>query len=59
MEAKARHVHIGDGPRRIEPRENVAQLFNMLCHYASRVVVFVKALQSLVAIERIIRHRNA
>lgn len=42
---------IGDCPGCIEPLQNVAQLLNMLGHDAARFVVFVQALQSLVAVE--------
>ncbi len=42
---------IGDCPGRIAPLQNVAQLLNMLGHDAARFVVFVQAIQSLVAVE--------
>jgi len=41
--------HILHRPGRVEPRQNIAKLLNMLGHHAAWVVVFVKAFQSLVA----------
>jgi hypothetical protein len=49
MQPQAGHIHIGHGPGRVEPCENIAELLNMLDHHAARVVVFVKAFQPLVA----------
>jgi hypothetical protein len=49
MQSKTGHIHIGHSPGRVEPRENVAKLLNMLRHHAARVIVCVKAVQSLVA----------
>src|SRR5216684_3384788 len=49
MQPETRQVHICDGLRRVEPGENIAQLHHMLGQHAARVVVFVKAFQSLVA----------
>ena len=49
MQPETGHIHIGQGAGRIEPRENVAQFDEVLSHHAARVIVFVKAFQSLVA----------
>ncbi len=49
MQTETQQIHISDGLGRIEPGENIAQLNNVLGQHAARVIVFVKALQSLVA----------
>jgi hypothetical protein len=43
------HIHISHNTGRVEPRENIAQLPGVFGKNAARVVVFVKASQSLVA----------
>jgi hypothetical protein len=42
-------VHVSDRPGCIEPRQNVAQLADMLGNNPTLIVVFMKAFQSLVA----------
>jgi hypothetical protein len=49
MQPETRHVHIGDGRNSVETRENVAEFVTVFGYDATRVVVFVKALQSLMA----------
>ena len=49
MEPKTGNIHVGYVPECIEPRQNIAQLFNMLCQSAPRFFVFVKSFQPLVA----------
>ena len=44
MQPETRHIHVGRGARRIEPRENIAQLNDVFSHHAALVVLFVKAL---------------
>jgi hypothetical protein len=59
MEPKPRHVHIGNCPGCVKPRENVAQLHNVFRHYAARVVFVVEAFESLVADRADRSERNA
>ncbi len=49
MQLEAGHIDIGDHPDRIEPCQNIAEPFGVFGHDAARVVLFMKALQSLVA----------
>ena len=49
MQVKTGHIHIGDGLGRTEPRENIAQLNDVFSDHTPRVIVFVKAFQSLVS----------
>ena len=49
MQPEPRQIHIRNRTGRIEPRENVTQLFRVFGVHAARVVFFVKAFQSLVA----------
>jgi len=43
------HIHVGHDAGRIEPRENIAKLNGMFGKNTPRVVIFMKALQPLVA----------
>jgi len=49
MQAKARQVHVRWRRRRVEPGQDVAQLFHVLAEYAARVVILVKAFETFVA----------
>ena len=40
MHLEAGHIHIGNDAGRVEPCQNVAQLFNVLSFDAARVAVF-------------------
>lgn len=43
VQFETRHVQIGNAARRIKPRQNIAELHNMLGNHAARVIAFVKA----------------
>ena len=49
MKPEPRHIQIRDRVSGFQPGEDVAQLHRMLGCYAARIVVLVKALQTLVA----------
>jgi hypothetical protein len=49
MQLETGHIHISRSTGRVEPRENIAELPGVFGKNAARVVVFVKAFQSLVA----------
>jgi hypothetical protein len=49
MQPQTGHVHIGHDAGRVEPREYIAELAGVLGENTARVVVFMKALQPLVA----------
>jgi hypothetical protein len=49
VQTETRQVHVSDCPGCIEPRQNVAQLADMLGNNPTLIVVFMKAFQSLVA----------
>ena len=46
---EAWHIHISHDPGRVEPGENIAERPGVFGKNATRVVVFMKAFQSLVA----------
>ena len=49
MPPETGHIHVGHDAGRIEPRENIAKLNGVFGKNTSRVVIFMKALQPLVA----------
>ena len=49
MQPKPRQVHIRCGAGSIKPRENVTQLYRRFSNHVTRVVVFVKAIQTFLA----------
>ena len=49
MQPETGHIHVSHDAGRVEPRENIAELPGVFGKNAARVVVFVKAFQSLVA----------
>ncbi|MGH9433723.1 MAG: hypothetical protein ACRD3T_19515 [Terriglobia bacterium] len=43
MQPETRHVHIGHGAGRVEPRENIPKFNDVFSRHPARFVVFVKA----------------
>jgi hypothetical protein len=48
MQPETWQIHIGHRSSRVEPRQNIAQLNDVLCDNAARVVLFMKTFQTLV-----------
>ena len=49
MQFEARHIHMGYGLNRVKPSKNIAELLRVFGQNAARVVLFMEALQPLVA----------
>jgi hypothetical protein len=49
MQPETGHIHVGRSAGRVEPRQNVAELPGVFGKDAARVVVFMKAFQTLMA----------
>jgi hypothetical protein len=54
VQTETRQVHVSDCPGCIEPRQNVAQLADMLGNNPTLIVVFMKAFSPLWRIDRTI-----
>jgi hypothetical protein len=59
MQPQTGYIHVSYDACRVKPRENITQFVKVFSNHSARVVVFVKAFQPFVNIDRIISDCNA